>query len=114
MSDSITIDHFAGVKILVGRIISAEAITGSEKMLHLTLNVGEEERTILSGIAKYYTPEDLVNTSCLIVGNLEPRAMLGFESNGMILCTSHTDSFGSSVVRIISPPSDVPPGSLVS
>ena len=114
MSDGITIDHFATVKIIVGHIISAEVVTGSEKMLHLTVDVGEKERTILSGIAKYYTPDDLIGTSCLIVGNLKPREMLGFVSDGMILCTSHTDSSGNSIVRIVSPPSDVPPGSLVS
>lgn len=81
----IPFDDFAKVEMKVGKIISAEHIEGSEKLLKLQVNFGEETRQILSGIAKWYTPEELIDKEAVFVVNIEPRMMMGLESAGMLL-----------------------------
>jgi methionyl-tRNA synthetase len=82
----ITIDDFIKVELKVGTVIEAEDLEGSEKLLKLTVDLGEEEpRTILSGIKQWYRPEDLKDKQFIFVANLEPRKMMGLESQGMIL-----------------------------
>jgi methionyl-tRNA synthetase len=81
-------DDFKKVQIQVGEITHAEPVEGSEKLLKLTVRFGEEERQILSGIAKFRSPEDLVGKKVPFVTNLKPRMMMGLESNGMILAAS--------------------------
>lgn len=78
-------DDFKKIKIQVGEIISAEPVEKSEKLLKLIVKFGEEEKQILSGIAKFITAEDLVGMKVPFVTNLAPRMMMGMESNGMIL-----------------------------
>jgi methionyl-tRNA synthetase len=86
-------------------------VEGSEKLLKLQVDIAEPEpRQILSGIAKAYAPEDLVGKSVVIIANLEPRMMMGMESNGMLLA-AHGEG-GTPV--IIQPVSDVPPGAKIS
>ena len=115
MDDTIDIGHFAGVQMAVGHIVSVDYVAESDKLLNLTIDVGEEQpRTILSGISKHYTPEELTGRRCVIVANLKPRKMLGIESNGMVVCATYTDESGEEVVRVIEPPADVPVGSLLS
>ena len=84
-------DDFAKVEMKVGEIISAEPVEGSEKLLKLQVNFGEETRQILSGIAKWYTPEDLINKQMVFLTNLEPRMMMGLESQGMLLAATGTE-----------------------
>jgi len=113
--DMINIEQFSSVNLVVGKIVSADSILKSDKMLKLEVDIGEEKtRTILSGIKKYYDSESLVGVSCIIVKNLEPRSMLGFESHGMLVCVSYIDSSGSSCVRIVEPPKEAPIGSSLS
>lgn len=82
----ITIDDFAKVEMKVGTILEVEEIEGSEKLYQLTVELGEERpRTVLSGIKAWYTPEDLKDHQAIFVTNLEPRAMMGIESQGMIM-----------------------------
>lgn len=88
IANQITIDDFAKVEIKVGKIISAEHIEGSDKLIKLKVNFGDEERQILSGIKKAYMPEGLVGRSCMFVTNLAPREMMGLTSNGMLLAVS--------------------------
>jgi methionyl-tRNA synthetase len=78
-------DDFKKVQIQIGEIISAEPVEGSEKLLKLKVKFAEEERQILSGIAKFISPEQLVGMKVPFVTNLKPRMMMGIESNGMIL-----------------------------
>ncbi|MEN9921176.1 MAG: Methionyl-tRNA synthetase [Candidatus Parcubacteria bacterium] len=78
-------EDFKKVQIQVGEIIGAEPVEGSEKLLKLKVKFGEEERQILSGIAKFISPEQLVGMKVPFVTNLKPRMMMGLESNGMIL-----------------------------
>ena len=87
----ITIDDFAKVQLLTGEVIASEAVKGSKKLLKNTIKVGDETRIILSGIAKYYTPEEMVGKKVVIVANLAPRKMMGEVSHGMILCAEDAD-----------------------
>jgi len=81
----ISFDEFKKVELKVGQIISAEKVEGSEKLLKLKVDLGSETRQILSGIAKWYRPESLVGKQIVVVVNLEPRKMMGLDSQGMIL-----------------------------
>jgi len=89
----------------MGRIISAERVEGSDKLLKLEVNFGEERRQILAGIGKIYAPETLVGKECPFAYNLAPRALMGLESQGMILCPS--DENGPVLLH---PDRPVPPG----
>lgn len=106
----ITIDDVKKVEIRAGKILSAEPIEGSEKLLKLSVDFGEESpRTILSGIAKYFPGgEGLAGITCGFVANLEPRPMMGLESQGMILAVSGEDYF--SLLKL---DDNVPAGALV-
>lgn len=109
----ITIDDFAKVEIKAGKIISAEAVESSDKLLKLSVDFGEENpRQVLSGIAKHATPEELIGTTCAFVTNLEPRKMMGLESQAMILAFLGNSSAGEffSLLKI---PENIPPGSIV-
>ena len=82
----ITIDDFCKVTLRVGEVIASERVEKSSKLLKNTVKIGDETRTILSGIDKYYTPEEMVGKRVVVVTNLKPRMMCGYESSGMILC----------------------------
>lgn len=82
----ITIDEFDKVKLLTGKIINSEFIEGADKLLKNTVKIGDEIRTICSGIRKYYNPEDIIGKTVVVVSNLPPRKMRGVESAGMLLC----------------------------
>lgn len=82
----ITIDEFDKVKLLTGKIINSEFIEGADKLLKNTVKIGDEIRTICSGIRKYYDPKDVIGKTVVVVSNLPPRKMRGVESAGMLLC----------------------------
>lgn len=94
---NINLDEFKKSELRVGKVLSAERVEGSEKLLRLQIDLGEmsndvsKPRQILSGIGKAYTPEDLVGKQVIIIANLEPRMMMGFESQGMLLAASGVD-----------------------
>lgn len=87
----ITIDEFFRTQLRVAEVIACEKVEKADKLLKLTLKVGEETRTVVSGIAKHYAPEQMVGKRVVLVANLKPRAMRGIESQGMILCASEGD-----------------------
>lgn len=84
----IGIEDFLKLDIRLAKVLSAERVEGSEKLLKLRLSLGEEERTLVAGIAKHYTPEELIGKSILILANLKPRKIMGIESQGMVLALS--------------------------
>jgi methionyl-tRNA synthetase len=85
----ITIDDFAKIDLRTARVLAAEKMPKSQRLLKLTVDVGEAApRTILAGIAESYEPEQLVGQSIVIVANLAPRKMMGLESQGMVLAAS--------------------------
>jgi methionyl-tRNA synthetase len=107
LAPSITIDDFAKVDLRVAVVLAAEKVQGADKLLKLTIDVAEREpRTIVAGIAKAYTPEQLVGRKVVIVANLQPRKLRGIESNGMIVAASLAD--GAPVLAAFL--EDVPPG----
>ncbi|NLJ72113.1 MAG: methionine--tRNA ligase subunit beta, partial [Syntrophomonadaceae bacterium] len=84
----IKIDDFAKIKLKVAEVIACEKMEKADKLLILKVKVGEEERTIVSGIAEHYAPEDLVGKKVVIVANLKPTKLRGVLSEGMILAAS--------------------------
>lgn len=87
-----SIDDFAKIEIKIGTILTVDYIDGADKLLKLTIDFGEAEpRQILSGIRKYYTPEELIGKQCPFVVNLAPRTMKGLTSYGMILAARTGD-----------------------
>ena len=85
----IDIDDFAKVDLRVGQVISAERIPKADKLLLMKIDIGEEHpRQVLAGIAQYYEPEKLINRKVVVVANLKPRKLRGYESNGMIVAAS--------------------------
>ncbi len=84
----ITIDDFAKVELRVGVVKTAERVQGADKLLKLMVDIGDEVRQVLAGIALAYAPEELVGRKVVVVVNLAPRKMRGVESNGMLLAAS--------------------------
>lgn len=83
----INFEDFVKVEMRAGTIESAEGIEKSEKLLKLSVDFGDEKRQVISGIAQYYSPDDLVGKQFIFVTNLEPRSIMGLESQAMILAT---------------------------
>lgn len=84
----ITIDDFAKIELRVGQVKVAERVPKSDKLLRLEVDIGSEVRQVLAGIAEAYAPETLVGRKVVIVANLAPRKLRGYESNGMIVAAS--------------------------
>jgi methionyl-tRNA synthetase len=84
----ITIDDFAKIDLRVAQILVAERIPKADKLLRLEVDLGYERRQILSGIAEFYTPEELIGRRIVVITNLAPRKMRGLESHGMLLAAS--------------------------
>ncbi|HXE74286.1 MAG TPA: methionine--tRNA ligase [Candidatus Xenobia bacterium] len=84
----ITIDEFAKVEMRVAEVRTAERVKGANKLLKLTVDVGDEVRQVIAGIAEAYTPEEVIGKKVVIVTNLQPRKIRGLESNGMIVAAS--------------------------
>lgn len=105
----IGIEDFLKLDIRLAQIISAQRIEGSEKLIKLQVSLGEEERTLVAGIAQHYTPEELIGKKVLILANLKPRKLFGIESQGMILALSDGEN-----LSLIVPDREVKVGSKVS
>jgi methionyl-tRNA synthetase len=108
--NQIVFDDFAKLDIRVGRVLSAERMEKSNKLLKLTVDTGLDQRTILSGIAQHYAPEDMVGKQVTLIANLAPRKMMGIESQGMILMAEDKDG----KLKLVQPESVVSPGSPVN
>jgi methionyl-tRNA synthetase len=104
----ISIDDFAKVELTIGKILSAVPVEGSEKLLKLSVDFGEKNedgsdkyRQVVSGIAKYFPELDkLIGSKHPFVTNLEPRAIMGLESQAMILAASHKESAAFSLLDV--------------
>ena len=105
---NITFDEFQKLRIQIGLIVEAERVGGTDKLLKLQVDFGDEKRQIVSGIAQFYAPERLVGKEFPFVTNLEPRIIRGIESQGMILAIG----VGEKAV-LLKPLKKVPPGSLI-
>lgn len=110
LKSQITIDDFAKLDIRVGKVLAAEKMEKSNKLLKLTVDTGVDQRTVLSGIAQHYSPEEMVGKQVTLIANLAPRKMMGIESQGMILMAEDVDG----KLRLLQPNEVVTPGSTVS
>jgi len=106
----ITIDDFAKLDLRVARVISAEKVENSDRLLKLQLKVGDETRQVVSGIAEHYSPEELVGKDLILVANLKPVKLRGNLSQGMILAASNDDG----KLALITVDKEIEPGSTVS
>ncbi len=86
LKPEITIDDFDKIDLRIGEVIACEPVKGSKKLLKNQIKIGNEVRQILSGISKYYSPEEMVGKRGVVIANLAPRKMMGLESYGMVLC----------------------------
>lgn len=87
----ISIEEFAKMDLRVAKVLACEKVKKADKLLQLTVDLGYEQRTVVSGIAKHYEPEDLVGRNVVLVANLKPAKIRGIESRGMVLAASHDD-----------------------
>ena len=101
----ISIDDFKKVELRVAKVLEAGRVEGSDKLLKLKVDIGTEQRQIIAGIGKSYQPEDLITKEIIIVANLEPRSLMGLESQGMLLAAN--DENGP---VILVPEKETPPG----
>ena len=88
---NISYDDFAKMDIRTGTIIAAERVPKADKLLKLSINIGDETRTVVSGIALHYAPEAIIGQQVLLLANLEPRKLRGIESEGMILMAENSE-----------------------
>ncbi len=106
----IEFEDFSKVDIRIGTVIEAEKVPKSNKLLKLKVNTGVDERLILSGISKFYSPEEIIDKKVMVLVNLKPRKMMGYESEGMLLLAE--DSDGN--LSLMQPDSNIGDGSVVA
>ncbi len=105
----IHLEDFQKVDLRVGEIVSAERVEGTRALVVLRVNLGEEERTLVAGLAPYYTPEELLGKRVIVVVNLEPAVIRGIKSQGMLLAADD----GQGNVSLVTVDRDIAPGSKV-
>ncbi|MDR0926528.1 MAG: methionine--tRNA ligase [Ignavibacteria bacterium] len=105
----ISIDDFSKMKLQVGKVLEAEAVPKSKKLIKMQVKVGDERRQVLAGVAEHYKPEELIGKSIVVVANLRPATLMGLESQGMMLCAS--DSAHN--LFFLTPEKDIADGSVV-
>ena len=108
--NTIEFDDFTKVDIRIGKVIEAENIPKSDKLLKLKVDTGLDQRTILSGISKYYSTEEILNKKVMVLINLKPRKMMGYESQGMLLLADD----GDGNLSLMQPDSDISNGSVIA
>ena len=104
----ISIEDFAKVQMRVGQVLEAEKVAGSRKLIKLKVDIGNEVRQVVAGIAEAYEPAALVNRKIVVVANLKPAKLMGLESNGMVVAAT---ADGKPVLATFA--EDVPNGSLL-
>ncbi len=113
MEGMITFDQFGKVELRVAEIVAAEKIKKADKLLKLTLKA-PEERTVVAGIAKQYSPEELVGMKVIIVANLKPAKLMGVTSQGMVLAAKEKDEDGNERLVLSTVAGDIATGSRVA
>ena len=107
--ENIQYEDFMKMDIRVGKIIAAEKVAKTKKLMKLTVDTGIDERTIVSGIAEHYTPEEVSGRQVSVLVNLEPKPLKGIVSQGMILMAENADG----TLSFVSPDKEEKPGSEV-
>ena len=101
---------FEKVKMRVARVVECERVEKSDKLLKFRLSLGDEERTVLSGIAKFHNPEDLIGKKLVLLANLAPRKIMGIESQGMLLSAVAKNDDGTETLRLLTADPVMPDG----
>lgn len=104
----IDIDYFKKVELVAAKVLQAEKIKKSDKLLKLTVDVGNKKKTIIAGIGKFYKPEDIIGKIIVVVNNLKPTRLMGEESQGMLLAASTKES-----IAMLQLPENVTPGTRI-
>jgi methionine--tRNA ligase beta chain len=104
----ISFEEFKKIDLRVARVLEAESMENSEKLLKLKIDIGGEERQLLAGIKQFYNPKDLPGREIVVVANLESKKIMGLESQGMLLAASDE---GKPVLLL--PENEVPPGTRI-
>ncbi len=104
----ISIDDFEKIELRVGKVLECEKVENADKLLKSRIQIGDEVRTIVSGIAMYYKPEEMVGKNVVVVANLKPAKLRGIVSEGMILCASTDDA-----LKVVSPEGEIANGAEV-
>ena len=94
----ITIEEFQKIQLKTARVLSAERVPKSEKLLKLQVSIGSEQRQIVAGIGKKYEPESLVGKTIIVVANLKPAKLMGIESQGMVLAAGDSEVRGLATI----------------
>ena len=110
LKEEIAYDDFMKVDLRLAKVLACEEVKKSKKLLKLTLDVAGEERTVVSGIKKWYAPQDLVGKTVVLVANLKPATLCGVESRGMVLAVSDP---ADEHLALITPSADMPSGYVV-
>lgn len=98
--DLIQFEDFEKVQLVVAKVLKCEKVPKADKLLMSTLKVGDTERVVVSGIAKFYTPEEMVGKKVVLLANLAPRKIRGVESHGMLLCAANSDDSKLSLLTV--------------
>ena len=106
--ENINFEEFKKIHLRIAKIVSAERVEESEKLLKLEVDLGDEERQIIAGIGKFYQPEELIGREIVVIINLEPRTLMGIESQGMLLAANNE---GEPV--LLRPDKEVPAGTKI-
>ena len=110
LKPEITFDDFSKLDIRIGKVLAAEKMEKSNKLLKLTIDTGVDKRTVLSGIAQHFSPEEMVGKQVTLIANLAPRKMMGIESQGMVLMAED----GDGKLKLLQPSEIIAPGAVVS
>lgn len=110
-SATISFDEFSKIDLRVGRVVEVSDHPNADRLLVLTVDLGNEQRQLCAGLRGHYTAEQLLGRNLIIVANLAPRKMRGLESQGMLLAASTPDH---AKVIVLTTESDIEPGSVVS
>ncbi len=105
----IHLEDFQKVDLRIGEVVSAERVEGTRALLLLRVNLGEEERTLVAGLAPYYRAEEIVGKKVVVVVNLEPAVIRGIKSQGMLLAADD----GQGNISLVTVDRDIAPGSRV-
>lgn len=108
----VSIEDFKKLDLRMAKILEVEEIAGADRIWKLLVDVGTEKKTIVAGIKSFYSREALVGKQIIIVNNLEPAVIRGVSSQGMLLAAKNGDK-AAPLLALISPDSELPPGSVV-
>lgn len=108
-SSFINLEEFQKLELRVGEVVQVERVEGTRALLALRVNLGDEERTLVAGLAPYYRPEEMLGKKVVVLANLEPATIRGIQSEGMLLAADD----GKGGVSLLTVDRDIAPGSKI-